>query len=285
MTQADSFDLARYFARIHYDGGTAPTLATLNALTAAHAQAIPFENVDVLLRRPILLEPAAIYRKLVLDERGGYCFEQNGLLLRVLRALGFQARPLGGRVRLGVSDRALLTRRTHMIIRVEIDGSAWITDVGVGGSTLTAALRLEPDVVQATPHEPRRLQREGARWYHQIQHAGAWSDVYEFALEDFPPIDRELANWYTSTSPATNFWNHLGVALAQPEGRRIALADHEFREHAADGSTRTTVLATSAEIVHTLAQRFGIRLPAGARLPPLPLPAAQQTTRTALATP
>jgi arylamine N-acetyltransferase len=92
-------DLDGYFARIGYRGSRAPELATLNAIVRAHVQSIPFENVDVLLGKPIELAPEAIVAKLVASRRGGYCFEHNTLLLHVLLALGFDARPLSARVR------------------------------------------------------------------------------------------------------------------------------------------------------------------------------------------
>src|ERR1044072_2086323 len=92
-------DLDRYFARIGYHGPRTPTLATLNGISAAHVQTIPFEQLDVRLGRRVDVDPAAIERKLVGDRRGGYCFEQNALLLTALTALGFQARPLSARVR------------------------------------------------------------------------------------------------------------------------------------------------------------------------------------------
>jgi arylamine N-acetyltransferase len=84
------FDLEAYFARIGYAGSRAPTLATLHALTAAHTQTIPFENLDVLLGRPIELGAEVVFDKLVRRGRGGYCFEQNGLFLQVLEAMGFR---------------------------------------------------------------------------------------------------------------------------------------------------------------------------------------------------
>ena len=80
----ETIELDRYFERIGYPGPRTPTLNVLHALTAAHSQAIPFENIDVLLGRPIRLEPQALQQKMVAERRGGYCFEQNGLLLAVL---------------------------------------------------------------------------------------------------------------------------------------------------------------------------------------------------------
>lgn len=91
-------DLDAYFKRTGYTGSRAPCLQTLHALVRAHAQTIPFENIDVLLDRPVSLEPATVFNKLVVRQRGGYCFEQNGLFLQVLRQLGFAARALGARV-------------------------------------------------------------------------------------------------------------------------------------------------------------------------------------------
>ena len=93
-------NLAAYFQRIGYRGRYQPDLTLLSALTAAHTHSIPFENLDVLLGRPISLEPDALFQKLVVQRRGGYCFEQNGLFLEVLRELGFQVVPLSARVRL-----------------------------------------------------------------------------------------------------------------------------------------------------------------------------------------
>src|SRR5689334_22686545 len=109
------FDLDSYLARIGYDGPRAPTLPVLRALTAAHTQAIPFENLDVLLGRRIDLAIDAVFDKLVRRRRGGYCFEQNGLLLQVLQALGFEARPVSARVRID-RPRTDTPPRTHMFV-------------------------------------------------------------------------------------------------------------------------------------------------------------------------
>src|SRR4051794_6808035 len=92
-------DLDRYLERIGHRGPLAVTRACLDALMAAHTGAIPFENLDVILGRPIDLSLPAVEAKLVGERRGGYCFEQNGLLLAVLRAIGFTATPLSARVR------------------------------------------------------------------------------------------------------------------------------------------------------------------------------------------
>jgi N-hydroxyarylamine O-acetyltransferase len=91
-------DLYAYFARIGYHGERTPTLAALRAIHRLHPQAIPFENLNPLLRWPVRLDAGSLERKLVHEARGGYCFEHNLLLREVLEALGFHTTGLAARV-------------------------------------------------------------------------------------------------------------------------------------------------------------------------------------------
>jgi N-hydroxyarylamine O-acetyltransferase len=260
-------DLEAYFERIAYRSAREASVATLNAIISAHAQAIPFENLDVLLGRPIDLAPAALMGKLVRERRGGYCFEQNGLLLRVLRALGFDASAIGARVRID-RPRDFIPPRTHQFVHVRVDGESWLADVGVGGLSLTAAIRLQTDVEQATPHEPRRIIEERGVLYHQARFAGAWHDVCEFTLDDMPPIDREIANWYTSAHPRSHFKDRLIVARAAPDGARLTLVNDELRLRRRDAEVEKHAIASAGELVEVLAREFGLSFPAGTRFGP-----------------
>lgn len=150
---AARIDLAAYLQRIDVAAPVAADMATLRAIVRAHTNAIPFENLDPFLGTPVDLEFAAIQRKLVHDGRGGYCFEQNRLLGEALREIGFAVTDLGARVLWGQPDDAV-TARSHMLLRIDLAGEAWLVDVGFGGSTPTAPLRFVADAVQQTPHEP-----------------------------------------------------------------------------------------------------------------------------------
>ncbi len=269
-------DLAAYFARIGYAGPTAPTAATLDALALAHVRAIPFENLDVLFGVGVDLDPVAVEAKLIGRGRGGYCFEQNSLLLHVLAALGFAVRPLSARVRI---DRArdFTPARTHVFVRVDTTDGPYLCDVGIGAWSLTSALRLELDVEQATAHEPRRLIADGdwdgltrrgptARLFHQIKLGEAWRDVCEFTLEEMPEIDRIVGNWYTSTHPRSHFRDRLIAARATPTGR-LTLVDRVLTRRARDGSATTSEIGSHAELRAILADEFGLAVPAGTRIP------------------
>ena len=87
--EGEPIDLSGYCARIGYSGSHEPTLALLRAIVAGHTAAIPFENLDVLAKRPIRLDRPSLCDKLVRHRRGGYCYEHNLLLLGVLRGSGF----------------------------------------------------------------------------------------------------------------------------------------------------------------------------------------------------
>jgi N-hydroxyarylamine O-acetyltransferase len=248
-------NLDAYFARTGYTGSRAPTLETLHGLVRAHVQTIPFENIDVLLGVPISLELEAIEQKLVRDRRGGYCFEQNTLLLEVLTALGYNVRPLSGRVRY-TRPRDYTPARTHLLVRVELEES-WLADVGVGSMSPTSALRLVDHGEQATPHEPRRLLRENDRVYHQVRLGDDWHDVAELTLEEMPVIDRIVANWYTSTHPQSHFKSRLTVARATPTGR-IAILNDELSIRDSTGHAEKQRIESPAHLLEILDEHFGI---------------------------
>jgi N-hydroxyarylamine O-acetyltransferase len=252
-------DLSAYFARIGYDGPVEPTLVVLNDIVQAHVQSIPFENLDVLQGRPIELDPAALERKLVHARRGGYCFEHNGLLLLVLESIGFDVAPLSARVRYG-RPSGVIPPRTHLFLRVEIDGASWLADVGIGGFSMSSAIRLDSSSEQTTPHEPRRISRDGQLLLHQVRVGGDWHDLYEFTLEEMPLIDRELANWYTSAHPQSDFRKRLVVALALPGGRRKTLLNREFNHRRRDGTADGRLIETPEELRAVLADDFGLHV-------------------------
>ncbi|HET6554802.1 MAG TPA: arylamine N-acetyltransferase, partial [Dyella sp.] len=195
-------DLNAYLHRIGYDGPLTATLETLRAVTTAHVAAIPFENLDPLLRVPVSLDIEAIERKLVHERRGGYCFEQNGLLIAVLRTLGYDVFGLIARV-LWMKPEDSEVAQTHMLLRVELDGESWLVDVGFGSMALGGALRLQADVAQETGNEPFRLMQRDGDWRMQANVHGEWRTLYRFDLQQRPPIDYVVANHYTATHPAS----------------------------------------------------------------------------------
>jgi N-hydroxyarylamine O-acetyltransferase len=255
-------NLDAYFQRIGYTGDKSPTLATLHALSAAHVAAIPFENLDVVLGRGIDLSDEAVDDKLIARRRGGYCFEQNTLFMRVLLELGYEVTPISARVRIG-RTRDEIPARTHVFLRVPIAGVHHLADVGVGGMSLTSAITLSPDVEQATAHETRRLVRHDGLWLHQALLGDTWTDVCEFTLEPMPEIDRQVANWFTSTHPASHFRHRLFAARALAHGGRLTLLNWELTRRMPGVAPEVQQLDGTRALLGALAQHFGLSLPEG----------------------
>ncbi len=256
----NAIDLDAYLHGIGYDGSRDTSLEVLNGIVHAHVLTIPFENLDVLMGRPIRLDAASLQKKLVKDRRGGYCFEQNGLLLHVLESMGFQVKPLSARVMFGY-PRGTITPRTHLVVRVDLNGKSYLADVGVGGLSPTAVLRLELDTELPTPHETWRIIKEGALYYHQAQLGGNWEDIYQLTLEGMPLIDRQVANWYTSTHPDSRFRNILMVAKAAPDGVRLTMLNDEFSIRDAQGYATKYPIGSKKEMLDILAEHFDMHLP------------------------
>lgn len=274
MSTSAGFDLDAYLARIGYAGARSATLETLHAITWHHATTIPFENLDVLLGRGIALTPEAITAKLVHARRGGYCFEQNNLLLLALRALGFRVTPIGARVR-WQQPRDYVPPRTHLFLRVHFGPGDWLTDCGLGAASLTGAIPLEFSRELPTPHEPRRLVKEDGRLFHQMKTGDAWADLCEFTLDEMHPIDCEVANWWTSANPASKFKQDVAVGLALRDGTRKAIRGGIFTHRRGAEVLHQQEIGSAAELLELLAGDFQLQFPPGTRFGPVGAPWAQ----------
>src|SRR6266404_2344713 len=91
-------DVHAYLNRINYQGPRTPTAETLRQLQVAHLLTVPFENLSIHGREPIVLEDEALFQKIVNRRRGGFCYEANGLFAALLRALGFEVAMLSAEV-------------------------------------------------------------------------------------------------------------------------------------------------------------------------------------------
>lgn len=254
-----SFDIDAYFARIGYTGLRDASLETLESLHLLHPQAIPFENLDPFLGHPVRLDLASLQEKIVARGRGGYCFEHNLIFMHVLKALGFAVSGLAARVLWGQPDDAI-TARSHMLLRVELDGRTYIADVGFGGLTLTAPLLLRPGLEQKTPHETFRMVETGDHFRLQANVGGDWRTVYRFDMQQNYEVDYSVSNHFLSTHPTSHFLSSVIAARALP-GRRYALRNNRLSTHHLGGRTEQMEIATAAELADVLEGPLEIAIP------------------------
>jgi N-hydroxyarylamine O-acetyltransferase len=258
------FHLDAYLTRIDYHGRRCATHGVLVDLHEAHCAAIPFENLDVLLGKPILLDSASIFNKLVVAKRGGYCFEQNELFAQALEALGFNVTRLAARVRYRATS---VLPRTHMVLRVAVERDQWLADVGFGGEGPLHPIRMHDGIVDRQGAWSYRLIRNHGLWVLRLQHGANPLDLYAFDEVPQLPVDYEMANWFTSTHPTSIFVRSLTVQRST-HAERLILRDFDFTiDRGAVPETKR--INGEAELWPLLRDRFGIVLPPETKLPEL----------------
>ena len=106
---SDSQTVVRtYLNRIGFTRRPTVDHATLAELCFHHVLAFPYENLDVQLGRRLSRDPRDAFEKLVLQGRGGWCYEYNGLFAWMLELAGFRVRRLaGGVMREAAGDRMI----------------------------------------------------------------------------------------------------------------------------------------------------------------------------------
>ncbi len=228
-------DISLYFQRIGFSGTAENSLATLQQIHRLHPRAIAFENINSFVGARVSLQETDVFAKLVSQGRGGYCFEQNLILASILRELGFHVTEHAARV-LWRSPEKTEMARTHMLLKVEIEEQSWIADVGFGGLTMTAPLRLQTGLVQHTPNEAFRILQDGDEFYMAVSLNGEWKQMYVFDLVPQYPVDFEMANHYVGTHPQSHFVNNLVMAKVDTQYRH-ALENKSYNRYMLKGET------------------------------------------------
>lgn len=251
-------DAGAYLRRIRYDGRTEPTAETLRALHVAHLVAVPFENLSIHIGEPIVLDDAALFEKIVIRRRGGFCYELNGLFAALLRAFGFDVSLLSARAR-GTSGE-FGPEFDHMALLVRLD-EPWLADVGFGDCFL------EPIRLGAGASQPPGWHLSEARgeWLlSRVVENGGLRPQYRFTLAPRATADFAGMCAFHQTSPDSPFTQRPLCTLATPDGR-VTLTG--FRLVTTRGGIRSERGIQAGEYEAILRETFGIELPAGGRDP------------------
>jgi N-hydroxyarylamine O-acetyltransferase len=247
-------DIQAYLKRIHYHGSLAPTLATLRALHHAHLLAVPFENLDIPLQRPIVLDEARLFDKIVTRRRGGFCYELNGAFAALLRALGFDTQLLAARVFNGQGELGI--EFDHMALLVQLE-ERWLADVGFGDS-FREPLRLDERDAQREGERAYRI-ADGEPYWTYFQHEdGDWKAQYVFTLHPYQLADFAGGCHYHQTSPDSPFTRRRVCSRALPDGR-VTLSEMKFIA-TTNGDRSEHDVASEAEYTELLQTHFDIVL-------------------------
>jgi N-hydroxyarylamine O-acetyltransferase len=255
-------DLQPYFDRIGFTGQARPDLDTLRALHRGHSLAISYENLDVQLGRPVTVDPAAAFDKIVRRGRGGWCYEMNGLLGAALQEIGFKVTRLAGAANRKTRGDAMIGN--HLVLLVDLAEGPWIADVGFGdGPRDPYPLREGP--VVSDGYEYRLEKIEGGFWRLHNHPAGG-APNFDFSLEPAPPALLAAKCHELQTSPESVF---VMTAIAQRHlGDEIRLLRGRAFRRLRPGWKEDSLIATPEDFVALLKREFELDLPEAASIWP-----------------
>jgi N-hydroxyarylamine O-acetyltransferase len=250
------FPLSQYLKRIGLSSPPGRDEDGLKEIHAAQAFAIPFENLEIHLGRTISLKPENLIEKMLERNRGGYCFELNGMLHLALKALGFMVHPLLVRV---FYNRTEPGPYAHQVLIVTISGQDWLADVGFGGPGLRLPIPMIPDRTFEQFGDHYRLRKDpDHEWVLQKESGGAFIDLYTIKDRLTIDADIEMSNHFTSTWPGSYFRAQRMCAIHKTWGR-ITLTDMELTFHR-DGRSTSRTLSPGTPYMEALTEHFGLLL-------------------------
>jgi N-hydroxyarylamine O-acetyltransferase len=259
-------DVTSYLHRIGYDGPTDPTVETLGALTLAHLQTVPFENLDIHLGRPIRLERDAVFAKIVGQRRGGFCYELNGLFAALLRSLGYRVNLLSAQF--PRPDGNWSPEFDHLMLQVHIPGDSdirgWLTDVGSGRTSTTRPLRLGASEIQPDPWDSvaYRFTPEPGKgvvdaWLiHRRLPGENWTPPLRISAQPRQLTDFAAMCRWQQTAPESHFRKGRICTRLTDDGR-ITLSEHTFIV-TQNGEREEHQLDSEVDVHNALRSHFGI---------------------------
>jgi N-hydroxyarylamine O-acetyltransferase len=255
-------NVEKYLARIGMDHiGGVRDIAGLKVLQHQHLLNVPFENLDIHWRRPIMLDVESFYRKIVEENRGGFCYELNGLFNELLRELGFETRLLSARVSDGQGNFS--PEYDHAAILVIIGEMQYIADVGFGAFT-AEPLQLIPDLEQQDTEGTFIVRRyDGEAFEVAKKEDVRWRSEYAFR-----PLGHDLSEFeerclWHQTSPDSHFMKNKMCSLMTLTGRKT-LTDTKFIITTEAGKFESEI-SDEGEFNRILLKEFGIAKPAPAQ--------------------
>ena len=257
-----TMDVDRYLARIGLTRRPPCTLDGLRTLHRAHLLAISYENFDVQLGRPVTIERAPIFDKLVNRRRGGWCYEMNGLFGWALQALGFNVTRATGAVRR--DSMGDVSEGNHLVLKVALEEGAFLADVGFGDGPRDP-IRLAAGPFRSAGFE-FALAALDERWWRLTNHANGGAESFDFNTE--PADEKLLADKcaFLQTSPQSPFVQNLVAQRHTPDGLLI-LRGRVLRRVKPD-SIDVQTIESGAELVSTVRGLFDLEVPELASLWP-----------------
>ncbi|MFC7421341.1 arylamine N-acetyltransferase [Iodobacter arcticus] len=251
-------EIEQYLGRINYSGSIAVDLATLTTLHQAHMRHIPFENLDIHLNIPIDLSLPALFTKVILKRRGGFCYELNYLFFALLSSIGFSTQLISAQV---FNGKSYGPEFDHLLLLVTLNDQQFIADVGFGDSFQT------PLAFHSLKNENTSYQIMQSDDFYTVMQKKSnqeYKPQYQFTLNAYEISDFAEMCVYQQTSPASHFTQKSVCSIATLEGRNTISNGCVIQTK--NGRRTIHHINNNAEYRQLLQQYFQISLPENARI-------------------
>ncbi len=241
----------RYLRRIGLTDRPEPTFADLCRLHRSHLETVPFENLDIHLGVPIVLDPERLLDKIVDRRRGGFCYELNTVFGLLLESLGFSVTVVEARV--GPAEPGV--RFDHLCLDVVAvdDPIPRLVDVGFGAA-FDEPLRIEIGIDQDDPGGRFRLEQRPGGWIGLLRDGEL---QYRFNRQPRSFADFEPGCLHHQTSIESAFPEQPICTLRTADGR-VTVRGRTLIEKTDD--RRIEHQLTAEDLGTVLRQRFGVDL-------------------------
>lgn len=251
--------IRQYLRRIDYHGPLTQDRAVLSALQWAHLTHIPYENLDILAGIPLSLKPMDLFQKIVIDHRGGYCFELQGLFKELLKVLGFSVEQYAARF---LDEGPAVQMRRHRVLVVTIDSQRYLVDVGVRNEAPRKALHLICGEVQSDGVCQYRFDRD--RFFGwvllQKEQGKDWAPMYGFTEEVQVDADFVMPSFYCEKHPDSRFNKYMKISIFSGASN-FTIVDGVFKEYRSGKVQLHERLTGPEELREVLKRYFGLENP------------------------
>ena len=256
--------IAEYFERINYKGTKEISYDNLEMLQKGHLYNIPYENLDQMNSVALSLTPEGVYSKIVTNHRGGYCFENQGLLCYALRSLGYDVVQYAGRF---MNEPGVIQMRRHRVLVVTIDDKRYVCDVGMRSETSRVPLLLKENLVQTDGVGEYKYVKDDFYGWVIMQKLPdkEWKPLYGFTEEVQVDDDFVMPSFFCEKHPDSPFNTIMKIAIYTPDSN-LNIVDNEYKVYKMGKCTEESIIKDENEARRMLIEKFGITAPENYRL-------------------
>lgn len=248
-----------YLRRIGCADVHAPDLEFLRRLQYNHLLYVPYENLDPMNGVPLSLASEDLFTKIILHDRGGFCFELQGLFCHLLVSLGYRVTQYAGRF---MDVPGQIQMRRHRVLVVDLDSRQYVCDVGVRSESPRIPLEFSEGKIQSDAISEYRYHRDSFYgWVLEQKESGKpWKPLLGFTEEVQVNDDYIMPCFFCEKHPDSTFNKFMKISRFTPDSS-LTIVENTFKVYRHGCVIKRQVLESRTAVKASLRDTFGISVP------------------------